>query len=128
MLLSVYYEILKDLYSNPKGLRIYHFYSKYNMPISELANALLLFKDLKYITIENNNFVILTEEGRKWVFINRKDLFLKYRSQYWKKIRIGDLINELELVETEKLYIPNIKKIDKQLFENKKDKRNEKKI
>ena len=128
MLLSIYFEILKDLYSSPKGQRIYCFYSKYNVPISELANALLLFKDAKYITIENNNFAILTEEGRKWVFLNRKELFLKNRYQYWKKIRTEDLMNEQELVETEKLYIPNIKKIDKQLFENEKDKRNEKKI
>lgn len=121
MFSSVEIEILRDLYLNPEGERIYHFYSKYNLSPEMIANMLLLYKDFGFIDILDNR-ATLTIKGRKWVFANRKAIFLTKRDMFWKNVNSDDQTETYEKLSINKLYLPRVNKIDTELIKRKEKK------
>lgn len=106
-------ELLKELYSNDK-IELYFFHKKYKLSPAQLARALKKFKDAGLILLDNDS-VELNEKGRRWIIGNRKELFLKEKSKYWKRIPENMKQQSLEINQ---FYIPERKNIDKEIFTN----------
>lgn len=106
-------ELLKELYSNDK-IELYFFHEKYKLSPAQLGRTLKKFRDAGLIVFDKNS-VTLNESGRKWIIGNRRELFLKEKSKYWKKIPKKMKQESLAINE---LYIPNRKNIDKEIFNN----------
>lgn len=105
-------ELLKELYLREK-VDLYFFHEKYKLSPAQLGRTLKKFNDAGYIIIDKQD-VILNEIGRKWIIGNRRQLFLKEKSKYWKKVPEEMTQKNLSINE---LYIPNRKNIDNELFE-----------
>jgi len=109
-------ELLKELYLREK-VDFYFFHEKYKLSPAQLGRTLKKFKDAGLIVIEEQN-IILNEIGIKWIIGNRRELFLKEKSKYWKNI--PDEMTQ-EILGINDIYIPNRKKIDKEIFKNLED-------
>ena len=106
-------ELLKELYLREK-VDFYFFHEKYKLSPAQLGRTLKKFKDAGFIVLDGQN-IVLNETGRKWIIGNRRELFLKEKSKYWKKIPEEMKQDTLAINE---LYIPDRKKIDKEIFKN----------
>lgn len=91
-------EVLKELYIHNK-LELYFFHEKYKLSPAQLVRTLDKFIALECIKITSGS-VELTEKGYKWIFINRKRLFLQKKNKFWRntneditqeQISIGDI-------------------------------------
>lgn len=109
-------EFLKELYYKNR-LDLYFFHEKYRLSPAQLARTIRKFEELDLIVLSCDQ-VILLDKGRSWIFANRKNIFLKEKSKYWKVIPVKMCQKVLGVNE---LYKPNRKKIDKELFENTED-------
>lgn len=115
MFSSIEIEILRDLYLKPEGEKIYYFYLKYNLSPDEIAKTLLYYRDLEFVNV-SENLSTLTSKGRKWVFANRKKIFLTEREMLWKDIDTDDKTEDFEKLAVNKVYLPRINKIDPELI------------
>ena len=77
-------EFIKELYLK-KQLEIYYFHEKYLLSPAQLARTINKFTSEKII-IMNDDIITLTPKGDKWIFANRKKLFLYTKPGYWKEI------------------------------------------
>lgn len=106
-------ELLKELYSEER-IDLYFFHEKYKLSPAQLGRTLKKFKDAGLIILDGQN-IILNETGREWIFVNRRVLFLKEKSKYWKVIPEHMKQNSLAI---NKLYLPKRKSLDKEIFKN----------
>ena len=77
-------EVLRELYRNDK-VDLYRFHQLYSISPGQLAKTIDHFVELKVLDVVDD-FVQLTDFGRKWVVANRKSIFLRDRLQEWKDI------------------------------------------
>ena len=106
-------EFLKELYLNNK-INIYFFHEKYMLSPAQLGRTIRKFAKMKHIIVNDDN-VELTENGRKWVIANRKELFLKEKEKLWKVVPAEMERVPIKINETYKLKTKNI---DIELFKN----------
>lgn len=106
-------EFLKELYYRDK-IDLYFFHEKYKLSPAQLARTIRKFEEEELIVLDKRQ-VILNEKGRNWIFRNRRILFLKEKSKYWKNIPEEMKQDSLAVNE---LYKPNRKTLDKELFKN----------
>lgn len=77
-------ELLKELYYKNTA-NVYFFHERYRLSPAQLARAIRKFENQGLIEF-NDTTVTLTENGKKWVLANRKDIFLYERKKYWKEV------------------------------------------
>lgn len=106
-------ELLKELYAKEK-IELFFFHKKYKLSPAQLARTLKKFKDAGLIHLDEDN-VTLNDNGRKWIIGNRRELFLKEKSKYWKIIPEKMKQKSLKINQ---FYIPERKNIDKEIFKN----------
>ena len=111
-------ELLKELYSKT-NIDMFFFHEQYKLSPAQLARTLKKFTDAGLIILDSRN-IILNENGRRWIIGNRKELFLKEKSKYWKNI--PDEMKQ-DLLNVNELYLPDRKKIDNELFKNIEDRK-----
>lgn len=109
-------EFLKELYKN-KSVSMYFFHEKYRLSPAQLGRTIRKFLQINCITL-NNDIIELTENGTKWILANRIDLFLKSKKKYWKMVPEN---MSQEPLKTNDIYLPNINKLDKEIFKELED-------
>lgn len=77
-------ELLKEI-SKHKKIDIYLLHEKYMVSPLQLIRCLLKFKEINVVDFDNNE-IRITPQGEKWIFNNRKVLFLTKRNENWKNV------------------------------------------
>lgn len=100
-------EFLKELYKYGK-INMYLFHEKYMLSPAQLARVIRKFEKIYVINLEGNS-IILSEYGRKWIFLKRKEIFIKERFKYWKEVPKE---MQQERLRPNELYLPIRKNLD----------------
>lgn len=101
-------EVQKDI-----PLEIYVLHLKYKLSPAQLARSIEKFSSLDIITIVSNEYIRITDFGKKWLIANKSKIYLFDRDSEWKKIPIEDAI---ESIGANKLYKVDLKKIDTRIL------------
>jgi hypothetical protein len=99
-------EILRHLF-NEEIVSIYFFHKKYLLSPAQLSQSIQKLSENNLIKLDNFN-ILLTENGRKYVYNNRDIIFRKIETEYWEKIPKEMAGSSLGIND---LYSPNIKKV-----------------
>lgn len=102
-------EFMRELYIH-NSVSLYFFHEKYMLSPAQLGRTIRKFTNIECV-IFNENYIELTEKGRKWVIANRRELFLKTKEKYWKNIPVEMAQEAFQINDT---YKP--KKFDSELF------------
>jgi hypothetical protein len=70
-------ELLRDLYTYPAGRTYYYFHERYMLSPAQLARSLQRFSADNIITLDEE-LVLLSDFGKRWVLANRHSIFLVY--------------------------------------------------
>ena len=78
-------KILTDIFKEQDKKRLYSFYRKYGFSPAQLSRFVRVYKEIGVISVQND-FIGLTEFGKKWVLKYRKDIFLKPSEHPWRTV------------------------------------------
>ncbi len=109
-------EFLRELYCKNE-VDLYFFHEKYRLSPAQLSRTISKFIEIELIILQDNN-IVLTETGKKWIISHRKNLFLDEKRKYWKEIP-NNMVQET--ININELYKPNRNKLDTELFKNYED-------
>ena len=104
-------EFMRELYIY-NSVSMYFFHEKYMMSPAQLGRTIRKFTKIGCIRISDSD-IELTENGRRWIIANRRELFLKAKEKYWKNIPIEMAQEKFKINDT---YKPITKKLDSELF------------
>lgn len=82
---SVDKKVIQELLNSSEEVGIYALFEKYKFSPAQISKFTRKFLE-KGVIIINNDKLLLTEYGRKWIMANRKEIFLKERKNTWEKI------------------------------------------
>jgi hypothetical protein len=77
-------EILRTMFERGDWLDLYTLHEEFLLSPGQLSNAVRNFARNEIIEVEGL-LVRLTEQGKKWVFAHRREIFLTDRNRYWAK-------------------------------------------
>lgn len=78
-------KILMDLFKEQSSRQLYYFYEKYNFSPAQLSRFVRTYQKIGVISVQED-FIELTEFGRKWILTNRRRIFLQTREKLWRNI------------------------------------------
>lgn len=78
-------EILRHLYAVHQPVAVYFFHEKYLLSPGQIARVVRKYSDNGIIAVERDS-IILTENGRRWVLRNRRQIFMSIRTRPWSQI------------------------------------------
>jgi hypothetical protein len=77
--------ILLDLFKKQNSIQLYFFYKEYKLSPAQLSRFVRIFNEIGVISIQDD-FIKLTEFGKKWMIKYRKDIFLKPKEKSWRTV------------------------------------------
>lgn len=87
-------QVLIDLYSSTKGLYAYSLYSRYGLTPSEALGFMDSYKEDGIVTVDNDNRISLTTEGRNRIIrlINSISNSSEKKENYLERFRSSEYI------------------------------------
>lgn len=104
-------ELLRDLFSNPNGLAIYHFHEKYQLAPGQLSHSIRKFEALGILKCKGQ-IVVMNDKGREWVMVNSSKIFSQVDVGKWKIFSEGSEVTE----QDKSPYIPKKKLLNREFF------------
>ena len=85
-------EIIRELISN-KHVDLYDLHLKYRLSPAQISRSVQRFI-AEDIVVYQDNMIALTDYGKEWIVLNRKELFLDDSRKYWKQESQDSRYNE----------------------------------
>lgn len=76
-------EIIRELINN-KHVDLYDLHLKYCLSPAQVSRSVRRFI-VEGIVVSQDNVIELTDYGKEWIILNRKELFLDDSRKYWKQ-------------------------------------------
>jgi hypothetical protein len=107
--------VLLDLYrtyGTPQYL--FQFHKKYSFSPGQLGSFVRKFGEVGIIELRED-YILLTEYGKKWLLINRNRIFSSTVQYKWREI--PEELRE-EKIDIDSLYLPKVRKLGKHFLED----------
>lgn len=107
-------EILRALFERGDWLDLYELHEEYLLSPGQLSYAVRKFDRDEIIDVDGL-LVRLTEQGQKWVFAHRREIFLADRNRYWAELSDHKVQTPMPAVQP---YLPKLNNANLKFLKN----------
>jgi hypothetical protein len=108
-------EILRLLFKTDAPMELYVFHEKFNLLPVQILKSVRKLLEIQVIKIEaEGRSIALTEKGKNWTLLNRKNIFMRPIEMYWKAAPISYTRQKMQPFEP---YVPKRRFLSKKFFD-----------